>query len=75
MTKTIGTAHFASRGDAVDYYAKQDTCAEVVDEMIEEGNIHIGKPGPIGPGWVVELRESDGRYIDIYDFSEGEQVE
>ena len=58
----IGTAYFTTKKRAVEYYAKQDSDAESVEEYIKEGLICIGVP----PVPLYKLRvDEDGRYWRI----------
>ena len=61
--QVVGTSHFRSRLEAQTYF---ETCSEdEVDEKINRGEIHIGKPAPFGEEWKVEIRVSEGRYLQI----------
>ena len=56
-----GTSYFPTRGDACKYYSAQGIFSFQVDNKIEDGEIHIGKPpGYLGPECRAILQNDQG---------------
>jgi hypothetical protein len=59
MATLVGTAHFVTRLDAIQYYKSQECDRKEVDRKIKDGEIFIGPPSTIpGDTWTI----IEGRY-------------
>lgn len=60
----MGTSHFVSLKDAVQYYTTYGSDPEDVEQMLQDKDIFIGPP-KLGPGEKLSVDE-DGRYVINY---------